>query len=599
MGANEKQPGGGRAANLSNIEKIKAESPYSTDARQKSPKENRPFFANYAIATKFGKPGLYFHGLRPSKSGDPEPFDAWVCGPIEALAASCDERGDNHGLLLRFKPARGPWRQWAVPMAMLKGSGEELRGELLSMGLRLNPNAHKRLNEWLAQAEPERHVIAATRVGWHDLEGSRAFVLPRKTIMPGNLGEKITFQAEHATDEYTAAGTLENWRQEIGILCRGNPMPVLAVSAALAGPLLHLAHRETAGIHFVGDSSCGKTTCLEAAASVWGGPDFKRTWRATGNGLEGIAAALSDTALILDEIGEADGREIGSMIYSLGNGVGKTRATRTGTAKQPQRWRLAILSSGERTLEAQMIEAEKRPNTGQAARLLNVPVQRQHGVFDTLHHLPDGRALSDHLKEAVRRCYGTLGPAFVERLVHEERDLAGEVACLAGQFDSTNPFQGRAASTLALIALAGELATEYGLTGWQKGDALEAAILAFDTWKKGQGGTQTEHQKILANVRGFLEKHGDSRFSYIEATHPVNNRTGWWRDDVNGRVYFFNREGLKEALGGFDTRRGLDALDAAGWIVERDGSARSTKLRIRGQRPRLYAIRPADEESLS
>ena len=566
----------------------------------------RPAFATYLTLTRYGSPGLYYHGQRqPRGDGDPESFDVWVCSPIECLAATHDERGDNHGLLLRFKPPYGGWRQWAMPLRLLKGSGEELRGELLDMGVRINPDAHKWLNKWLAQSAPEDKVIAATRVGWHTLEGGRAFVMPRRTIAQGELARRVSFQSEFAShDDYATAGTLEGWRDNIGQLCSGNPLMVLAVSTALAGPLLYLTHRQAAGIHLVGDSSNGKTTLLEVAASVWGAPDFKRTWRATGNGLEGIAAALSDTALVLDEIGEADGREIGATVYALGNGVGKARASRNGTARRPHRWRIAVLSSGERTLAAHMSAAGKRPHAGQAVRLLDIPAKRKHGAFDHLHRLDDGRAFADHLKSEVTRHYGRVGPAFIEKLVSEERDLAGEVdrfAQIPG-FDATRPLQGRAAKALALIGLAGELAAEYGLVGWKQGEAMAAAVDAFQAWAAEQGGARTEHEQILANVFGFIERHGDARFSNVDADPAhgpvVHNRAGWWRDDADGRAFLFKREGLNEALGGFDLKRGTEAMEVAGWIVERESAARSIRIYINGTRRRVYVIRPAESEEI-
>ncbi|MGM0703350.1 MAG: DUF927 domain-containing protein [Pseudomonadota bacterium] len=564
----------------------------------------RPTFACYQAPSQYGPPGLYYHGLRqPKGGGDPEPYDVWVSSPIECTAATHDERGNNHGLLLRFKPPYGPWREWAMPMRLLKGSGEEMRGELLDMGVRISPDGFKLLHRWASQCQPDEVVVAATRVGWHQREGNRAFVMPRRTIAEGELARQIIFQSEDASqDEFATAGTPVSWRDNIGRLCSGNPLAILAVSTALAGPLLDLTHQQYAGIHLVGDSSNGKTTLLEVAASVWGGPDFKRTWRATGNGLEGIAAALSDTALILDEIGEADGREIGSIIYALGNGIGKARASRNGTARRPNRWRSALLSSGERTLAAHMSEAGKRAHAGQAVRLLDIPAQRQHGVFDHLHHLGDGRAFADHLKSAVTRHYGCVGPAFIEKLVREERDLAGELdrcSQLPG-FTTSRQLQGRAAKVLALIGLAGELAAEYGLVGWQAGEAMDAAIEAFQAWVSGQGSVRSEHEQILANVSGFIERHGDARFSSVDAdpTHPptVHNRAGWWRDDAQGRTYLFNREGLAEALGAFDVTRGTEALEIAGWIVERDPDARSVRVRINGNRRRVYAIRPTDGE---
>ncbi|MBN8413003.1 DUF927 domain-containing protein [Halomonas litopenaei] len=564
----------------------------------------RPSFITHLTRTQYGPPGLHYHGQRqPRGEGDPEPFDVWVCSPIECLAATHDERGDNHGLLLRFKPPYGAWREWAMPQRLLKGSGEEMRGELLDMGVRINPDAHRWLTKWLAQAAPKSEVIAATRVGWHQLEGGRVFVMPRRSIAAGTLGSQITFQSEHAGQgDYATAGTLDGWRSRIGTLCSGNPLLVLAVSAALAGPLLYLTHRQTAGIHLVGDSSNGKTTALEVAASVWGSPDFKRTWRATGNGLEGIAAALSDTALVLDEIGEADGREVGATVYALGNGTGKARASRTGNARQPHRWRIAVLSSGEHTLAAHMSEAGKRPKAGQMVRLLDIPAKRQHGAFDDLHNLPDGRAFADHLKTQVTRHYGHLGPAFIERLVIEERDLAEEVDGFAqlGGFATTNPLQGRAAKVLALIGLAGELAIEYGLVGWQEGEAMGAAIDAFQAWSAGQGGVRTEHEQILASVRGFIERHGDARFSSAFAdplqSPTVYNRAGWWRDDAEGRTYLFSGDGLGEALRGFDLKRGTEALETAGWLVERESDKRSIRIWISGSRRRVYAIRPVEGE---
>ncbi|WP_175535029.1 DUF927 domain-containing protein [Halomonas saccharevitans] len=548
-------------------------------AKVKEPR--RPTFACYLAPSQYGPPGLYYHGQRqPKGDGDPAPFDVWICSPIECLAATHDERGDNHGLLLRFKSPYGPWRQWAMPLRLLKGSGEEMRGELLDMGIRINPDGFKPLHRWASQCRPDEVVVAATRVGWHRVEEALVFVMPWRTIAQGELARRITFQSEVAgQDEYATAGNLESWRHAIGRLCSGNPLMVLAVSTALAGPLLHLCHRQTAGIHLVGDSSNGKTTLLEVAA-----------------------AALSDTALVLDEIGEADGKEIGATVYALGNGTGKARANRNGTARRPHRWRIAVLSSGERTLAAHMSEAGKHPHAGQAVRLLDIPAKRAHGAFDLLHHLADGRAFADHLKSEVTRHHGHLGPAFIERLVAEERDLASEVDRFAqvDGFATSRPLQGRAAKVLALIGLAGELATEYGLTGWHEGEAMAAAIEALHAWAAGQGGVRSEHEQILANVSGFIERHGDARFSSVESdpahTPTVYNRAGWWRDDAEGRTYLFSGEGLAEALGGFDVKRGTEALEVAGWIVERDAGARSVRVRINGSRRRVYAIRPAETE---
>ena len=152
------------------------------------------------------------------------------------------------------------------------------------------------------------------QIGWCN----DSFVLPDEVIGKGIA--KVIFQTgERVHDEYATGGTVERWKIDIAARAIGNPMLTLVLSAAFVGPLLSKCNAESGGIHLVGDSSTGKTTFLEAACSVWGGPNYRRSWRATANGMEGAAAMFNDGLLALDEISECDPREIGAIIYALGN----------------------------------------------------------------------------------------------------------------------------------------------------------------------------------------------------------------------------------------------------------------------------------------
>lgn len=232
-----------------------------------------------------------------------------------------------------------------MPMGLLRGSCEELRGELLEAGVEIDAKNRNHLPTYLQWRTPKNVITAATRTGWTAKGG--AFVLHDRIL--GD--EPVHFQSESLSSDGTAriGGDYRQW-QELAALCEGNPVLMLSLCVSLAGPLLAKVHRDSGGVHWVGDSSIGKTTVLIAGASVWGGHDFKRTWRATSNGLEGAAALLSDTCLCLDEISEAEPREVGAIVYSLGNGTGKTRANRIGSARQAHRWRLSLLSTGERSI---------------------------------------------------------------------------------------------------------------------------------------------------------------------------------------------------------------------------------------------------------
>ena len=552
-----------------------------------------------ASAKRAKRPGVYFHGITEATERKPAAtFDTLVCSPLEVKAITCtDDCSQTFGLLLRFRDLDGKPREWAMPRNLLRGSCEELRGELLDHGVEIF-DKHK-LADWLQYRPPKQRVIAATATGWAD--AGKSFVLPHRVIGPSN----VIFQSEKASTEGSAAtgGTLATWKKDVAALCTGNPVPMLSICVALAGPLLAKVHRQSCGVHWVNDSSTGKTTALMVGASVWGGDKFTRTWRSTANGLEGAASSLNDTCLCLDEISEADPKQIGEIVYSIANGVGKTRANRIGAARRVLRWQLTVLSTGERTVKAQMAEAGKLVKAGQEIRLLNVPASRTHGAFDELHQFPDGRTLSDHLKTVCKQHHGHAGPAFVESILNDDRDFGGflQEIIQQAQFGAPDSQSGRAASAFALFGLAGELAIEYGIVPWASGDALTAAAECYQAWLNSRGKGITEHRQILQAIADYIDRHGDSRFSEKGKSEerPVNNRAGWWTEEgASERVYLFNGAALREAGQGYDLKRILSALDKAEWIAAHDQGKHSKKTHINtGQKPALYWIRVGEVES--
>src|SRR5690606_24702221 len=71
----------------------------------------------------------------------------------------------------------------------------------------------------------------------------------------------------------------------------------------------------------------------------------------------------------------------------------------------------------------------------------------------------------------------------------------------------------RAAGKFALVGLAGELATHWGVTGWEKGEARAAAVECFKSWLTVRGGEgNLEDKQMLDHVRHQLAKYGESRF---------------------------------------------------------------------------------------
>ena len=551
--------------------------------------------------------GVWYFGIKAGKGEAPPTLvQQWVCSPIHIDAVTTDPSAGNFGRLLRFKTTLGSWRKWAMPMELLRGDCSDLRGELLSMGVEIDPHGRAMLASFLQAFVPKRRIQCALQTGWAGTD-FKAFVLPDEVIGPS--APAVTYQSgERGHDEYTTAGTLEGWRANVAAIAVGNPLLALAISSAFAGPVLARCNVESGGIHFVGDSSTGKSTAIEAACSVWGGANFKRSWRATGNGMEGVAALFNDSLLALDEISECDPREVGAIVYALGNGRGKQRASRTGSARAVSRWRCSVLSSGEFTIGTTMAEGGHRIKAGQSVRLLDVPAQRTYGAWDNLHQHASGTAFSDALKLASVTHYGHAGRLFLERLTRDREASFSEAldaikARPEFQVSTDEGQEKRAAARFAAMALAGELATDYGVTGWPEREAIKAAAAGFAAWRTLRGKGNLERDQVVERLVGFIERHGDSRFSDADSDDDqraamVRDRAGWWRNTDKGRRYLFTAEGMREAMKGFDFNRALDALQEAGFIDPPGADGKRAKFqRIRGQGLRLYSVNPAAQDA--
>ncbi len=444
----------------------------------------------------------------------------WICSRLQVEARTRDQDGGGWGYYLTFADPLGTIKQWAMPARMLSGDGGEYRATLLNMGLQLNTTAIARnlLTQYLQTRKPEEFASCTDRIGWHN---ARAFVLPRETI--GDDAERIVFQSDNAVENtFRSKGEPEQWRERVGALCVGNSRLVFAVACAFAGPLLRPAGMESGGFHYRGDSSSGKTTALKLAASVYGGASFLQRWRATDNALEAIAAQHSDCLLILDELAQIEPKVAGECAYMLANEQGKARATRTGTPRTRQAWRLLFLSAGELGLADHMAEGMKRTRTGQEVRMADIPADAGVGLgaFENLHGREGGADFAKHITHQAQAVYGAIGHAWLEWLCRHADTLKARIretsAVLASQIipEAASGQVERVGARFALVGAAGELATAAGLTGWPAGESERAARACFNAWLAARGGTGNgEVVAMLRAVRRFLEMHGEGRFA--------------------------------------------------------------------------------------
>jgi len=544
--------------------------------------------------------GVYFHGT--DNDGSPKP-PLWICFPLRIEAETRDTDSGAWGRLLSWHDSDGVPHQWAMPVSLLEGDGLDFRRELAAQGLKMAQGRAAR--DLLATYIKIWPVTARARcvdaMGWH---GS-VYVTAHATI--GQSSERVVFQNAHAIEPgLSTKGDPRQWRDLVASAAAGNSRLVFALSAAFAGPLVELAGADSGGFHLRGASSSGKSTALKLAASVWGEPRrYVREWRATTNGLEGLAALHNDGTLILDELSQIDPKRAGEAAYLLANGQGKARANRSGHVRQSARWRLLFLSAGEQSLTDLMTQAGQRTNAGQEIRLADIEADAGAGMgaFEHLHGFSSPSEFAIYLKESAHRYYGAVGMDWLHCLVTDRATLPGQIAGGMEQFTQSLQLpadtQGqvhRVARRFALVATAGELTTGYGLTGWNEGEAITAARTCFDAWLEGFGGTgDREPRRLLEHIRAFFEAHGASRFERLNGSghQHIPNRAGFCRDDpMSKREYLVLPEAFKrEVCHGFDLKPATRILLDAGWLTPGADGRATQKPRLPDTGPtRCYVI---------
>jgi uncharacterized protein (DUF927 family) len=559
-----------------------------------------------------------FHRSQDQKGAATEPF--WICSPIEIVAHTRDEESENWGRLLEITDLEGMTHRWAMPMRMLAGDGRDYLSVLLDMGLRISPDRQARmlLTHFISTAAQTQYARSVERLGWH----GDAFVLPDEVI-GSTGGELVCWQHEDrgrcTHRSYAQQGDLEGWKREVAALSPGNTILTFSVSLAFAGPLLRLTGDENGGFHLRGPSSKGKTSTALVAGSVCGPKAFVQTWRATANGLEGVAAQRNDTLLILDEMKQVEPKECGQVAYMLASGSGKQRSNAAGGARERQQWRSLLLSTGEIGLADHMRDAGRRTYAGEQIRLIDIPaIEEEHGAFGELHGSADGAAFSRRLVGAAQQYHGTALRAFLHRLTSEPdiEKLKAQIAesreaFISNWLPSNADGQiSRAAWRFSLVAVAGELATNLGITGWLKGEATVAARTCFRRWLRARGGSKAmEDIDAFEQVRIFIEQHGEDRFTpwqeYEQTADDQRrdpqrtyDRVGFRREnDETGVVeYYFLPESFRKVVcQGVDHKVAIAALDSRGWLV-RDSDGRPTrKERLPGMAPtRCYRVVPKE-----
>ncbi len=545
--------------------------------------------------------GVYFVDIADEGAAK----ETWICSPLRVLAETRDASQENWGRLLEWHDNDKHCHTWACPAELLQASDQsDFRKTLASGGLIISTNskARKLLCDYVLTQKIEHKARCVDRIGWNGGQ----YVLPDLVIGEGG-NETLVYQGARLQD-FATNGTLKEWRDTVAAMAQGNSRIVFAISCAFAGVLVEMAGESGGGFQFTGETSKGKTsTLIDPAASVWGHPErFAKKWRATVNGLEAICLARNHSVMILDDLGQIEPQDAGQAAYLIANGQARARMSRDTSARHTPTWKTLLLSSGEIDLSRHIESAGKKVKGGQIARLPSIPADTGSGWYavEDLHGCADGREFSGKIKALAREYYGAAGIQFLKELTGEFQTIEIEikqqiekVVSLLKLEPGHAPEVGRIAQRFALAALAGELATRYGITEWPKGEAISATIKCFNAWRETSGGSIGHDEKALLNqVSAYLQAYGASRFprhdSSPDELAKVPLKAGYTRIE-DGRTQFLVESGTfrNELCKGIDQRFAVKVLADRGWLIRgTDRAQQKTRIPALNKAINVYVI---------
>ena len=387
------------------------------------------------------------------------------------IIGSCrDVNNKEWGTLLEFSDPDGNVKREHFTNADMHNVADIVTGRLASAGLVIMPHQKNLVRDYIGGVTVANRIRSVARTGWSD--ECDAFVLPDETI--GDIGGEQPLLINAGAHRYAHHGSLEDWKNSVAKLAEPHRLSRLAISTALSGPLLALVNGESGGLHFVAFSCKGKTSGLLCpAASVWGKGSVEggyiKTWNSTANALEGSAAMASDALLPLDELSEANSAEVEKPAYMFANQQGKERMRADTSQRAARTWRIAVLSTGEKTIAQKIAENfGKKAPAGIEVRIVNINADagHGHGVFENSRRLRQRRRAGWKVQAAIDDILWRGWPGFRAR----HRRARRQGGWREGEGNDRGLRQGACSKRRQRAGAAGGASAWRHRDGWRAGD---------------------------------------------------------------------------------------------------------------------------------
>lgn len=306
---------------------------------------------------------------------------------------------DSEKLIIGYKKRGGNWRQITVNKRTLASANSIV--SLSEYGIAVNSENAKYLVRYLTDVESLNideieEIKSVSRLGWIGNYGFSPYV--EDLVFDGDADFK------HFFESVSKKGKGDTWINFVkGIRKSDSVISRIILAASFSSVLIELCNALPFFVHLWGGTEAGKTVGLMLATSVWADPTmgaYIHTFNSTQVGQEVSATFVNSLPLILDElqiIGER--KDFDRMIYSLSEGVGKTRGSKTGGLQKVGSWKNCILTTGEQPI------TNGSSMSGAINRIIEIDCKSEKLFRDSVH-----------VVDVLKKNHGHAGRKFVERL---------------------------------------------------------------------------------------------------------------------------------------------------------------------------------------
>jgi intracellular sulfur oxidation DsrE/DsrF family protein len=325
------------------------------------------------------------------------------------------ERVGQESTIWRVNQPIVGWQEIHIEQASL-ADARSLHAALMGKGIYVPPSRLKLMVGFmiayiteLQKKTPVEKV--SSKMAWQ--EGNASFVLDTKEYhTDGKISSHLLSpELKQEMPGLHSKGTLEGWKEAIQFYNNpGYEAHRFLLYASFGSPLFHMTGHKGAILSATGKPGTGKSTTLQAIASVWGHPQQLivngTKSGTTQNALMTLLSRYNNLPFPLDEITKLEPRVVGELCLSVSQGTGKIRSTRTGSLSSlVEAWSLLMITTANTDLYV-TLAGDRRDASAEAMRALQIPISLP-GVHT--------KAEADHfINVSLQEHYGHAGHAFAQ-----------------------------------------------------------------------------------------------------------------------------------------------------------------------------------------